>query len=84
MFQESLVQLMEPTYGENQQDSYIDKNFNHSIKLQAIGTANKLITNLFVGFPGSAHDYRVNIFKYLFYLLNLSLNSFCFIVHYTI
>lgn len=42
-----------------QQDSYIDRKMQHSIKLQGIATANKLFSNVFVGFPGSAHDARV-------------------------
>ncbi|KAG5869035.1 hypothetical protein JTB14_025924 [Gonioctena quinquepunctata] len=42
-----------------QQDSYINKNSKHSIKLQGIVTSNKIFTNINVGFPGSAHDSRV-------------------------
>ncbi|KAF2887247.1 hypothetical protein ILUMI_18926, partial [Ignelater luminosus] len=42
-----------------QQDSYIDKNCNHSIKLQGIVTPNKIFTNVMIGYPGSAHDSRV-------------------------
>ncbi|KAJ8930632.1 hypothetical protein NQ314_016547 [Rhamnusium bicolor] len=44
----------------SQQESYIDKNCNHSIKLQIIATKEKIITNIMnVGFPGSVHDSRV-------------------------
>ncbi|XP_023312532.1 protein ALP1-like, partial [Anoplophora glabripennis] len=42
-----------------QQDSYIDKNDTHSIKLQAICTSQKIFINIMAGFPGSAHDSRV-------------------------
>lgn len=51
----------------NQQESYIDKNSNHSIKLQAIVTANKIFTNIMVGYPGSAHDSRVRI-RYIYFI----------------
>lgn len=50
-----------------QQGSYIDKNRNHSIKLQRIVTSNKVFTNIMVGFPGSAHDSRVK--KYVWYFI---------------
>ncbi|KAG5880935.1 hypothetical protein JTB14_022311 [Gonioctena quinquepunctata] len=42
-----------------QQDSYINKNSKHFIKLQGLVTSNKIFTNINVGFPGSAHDSRV-------------------------
>lgn len=45
---------------KNQQDSYIDKNDKHSIKMQAVATANKMFININVGFPGSVHDARVS------------------------
>ncbi|KAJ8944392.1 hypothetical protein NQ314_009488 [Rhamnusium bicolor] len=44
----------------SQQESYIDKNCNHSIKLQIIATKEKIITNMNVGFPGSVHDSRTS------------------------
>lgn len=44
---------------KQQQASYCDKNKNHSIKLQGIVTANKVFSNIMVGYPGSAHDSRV-------------------------
>lgn len=44
---------------EAQQDSYLNRKFFHSINLQGICPARKLFTNIFVGFPGSAHDARV-------------------------
>ncbi|KAG5893566.1 hypothetical protein JTB14_028333 [Gonioctena quinquepunctata] len=46
-----------------QQDSYINKNSKHSIKLQGIVTSNKMFTNINVGFPGSAHDSQDKYFK---------------------
>lgn len=47
-----------------QQDSYLDRKFSHSIKLQAISTSNRLFTNVSIGFPGSVHDARVIYFLY--------------------
>lgn len=44
---------------EEQQDSYLDRKFQHSIIVQGICTK-KIYTNLFVGFPGCAHDARVS------------------------
>ncbi|KAJ8917900.1 hypothetical protein NQ315_002592, partial [Exocentrus adspersus] len=45
------------------QDSYIDKNCNDSLKLQAVVTTHKIFTNIMVGYPGSAHDSRVTCFR---------------------
>lgn len=45
---------------KDQQESYIDRKSRHSIKLQAIATADKMFTNIMVGFPGSVHDSRVS------------------------
>lgn len=49
----------------DQQDSYIDKNDKHSIKIQAVVTATRIFTNINVGFPGSVHDSRVCLSRYL-------------------
>ncbi|KAJ8913572.1 hypothetical protein NQ315_013977 [Exocentrus adspersus] len=43
----------------DQHDSYQNRKFFHSINLQAICSASKIFTNIFVGFPGSANDARV-------------------------
>lgn len=50
---------------EDQQESYLNRNFHLSIILQGICTSKELFTNVFVGFPGSAHDARVIISQYL-------------------
>ncbi|XP_018577163.1 protein ALP1-like [Anoplophora glabripennis] len=42
-----------------QQESYIDRKMQHSIKLQGICTSDKIFTNIVVGWPGSVHDSRV-------------------------
>lgn len=44
-----------------QQDSYADRHFNYSINIMAICNANKILTYVFIGFPGAAHDSRVRI-----------------------
>lgn len=44
-----------------QQESYIDRKQRHSIKLQGICVASKVLTNIMVGFPGSVHDSRVSL-----------------------
>lgn len=56
------------------QESYIDRKLQHSIKLQAITTADKIFTNIFVGFPGSAHDTRVRTSAYFNLYLLLTKN----------
>lgn len=45
---------------EEQQDSYLNRKFFHSINLQGVCTNTKIFLNAFIGFPGSAHDARVN------------------------
>lgn len=40
-----------------QQNNYIDRKIQHTIKIQEI--YNKIFTNAVIGFPGSAHDFRV-------------------------
>lgn len=55
------VNFKAPKY---QHDSYIDRHKRYSIKLQGIVTCNKIFTNVFIGFPGSAHDGRVKSFKF--------------------
>ncbi|KAK9711372.1 DDE superfamily endonuclease [Popillia japonica] len=44
---------------EEDHDSYIDRYHQHSVNLMAVCTKSKLLTYIFVGFPGSAHDSRV-------------------------
>ncbi|KAK5648231.1 hypothetical protein RI129_003123 [Pyrocoelia pectoralis] len=44
---------------EKHQLSYLNRKHSHSILLQGICDANCIFTNIFVGFPGSAHDSRV-------------------------
>ncbi|XP_044760416.1 putative nuclease HARBI1 [Coccinella septempunctata] len=43
----------------SQHDSYVDRYMQHSINLMAICSASHILTYVFVGFPGSAHDSRV-------------------------
>lgn len=45
---------------KEQQDSYIDRKLQHSIKLQAMCITDKIFTNINVGWPGSVHDGRVS------------------------
>lgn len=70
----------------SQQDSYIDKNDNHSIKFQAIATASKIFTNLNIGYPGSVHDARVKLYYVMFikiilcsYIFQVFCNSHIFV-----
>ncbi|KAK5648298.1 hypothetical protein RI129_003190 [Pyrocoelia pectoralis] len=44
---------------KTQHDSYVDRYHNHSITVIAVCTAHNIVTYLFTGFPGSAHDSRV-------------------------
>lgn len=41
---------------EGQQDSYLNRKFFHSINLQAICRSSKILTNVFIGFPGASND----------------------------
>ncbi|KAJ3655943.1 hypothetical protein Zmor_015050 [Zophobas morio] len=52
----SHINLKVPT---TQHDSYIDRYVQHSINLMAICTSQHILTYIFIGFPGSAHDSRV-------------------------
>ena len=42
-----------------QHDSYVNRYLRHSINAMVISTAEKILTYVFIGFPGSAHDSRV-------------------------
>lgn len=44
-----------------QQESYIDRKLQHSIKLQGICIPQKIFTSILVGYAGSVHDSRVSI-----------------------
>ncbi|KAK9688385.1 DDE superfamily endonuclease [Popillia japonica] len=44
---------------KKQQKAYFNRNKYHSIILQAVCNANYIFTDVFAGFPGSAHDARV-------------------------
>lgn len=44
----------------NQHDSYTDRYHQHSINLMAVCTHENLLTYVYIGFPGSAHDSRVS------------------------
>jgi hypothetical protein len=46
---------------KEQHDSYVDRYLSHSINIMTICTAKINVTYTFVGFPGSAHNSRVNI-----------------------
>lgn len=54
---------------DEDQNSYIDRFHQHSVNLMAICTHAKILTYIFVGFPGSAHDSRV--FKNSEFYLNI-------------
>ncbi|XP_063913273.1 putative nuclease HARBI1 [Zophobas morio] len=42
-----------------QHGSYVNRYLRHSINAMVISTAEKILTYVFIGFPGSAHDSRV-------------------------
>ncbi|KAJ8932904.1 hypothetical protein NQ314_014348 [Rhamnusium bicolor] len=53
------------TVPAGQHDSYLDRKFNYSVVLQGICTSKKLYTNIFVGFPGAAHDSRISTINHV-------------------